>query len=113
MICHLQEDIDDGAISKEANHPEEEEGDANNVDNQRVLRWELAPVGMDELEDILGDAVEMGGALGEDQVVLGIHVDAMFWLPSHLGHKGGVRACIRLVCSSSSKERAVVSLPRM
>ena len=27
----------------------------------------------------LGDAIEVGGALGVDQVVLGVHVDAMFW----------------------------------
>ena len=78
-----------------------------------MLRGKLPPVWVDELQNILRDAIEVGGALGVDQVVLGIHVDAMFWLPSHLGHKGGVRACIRLVCSSSSKERAVVGLPRM
>ena len=86
LIHHLQEDVDDGSIAKEVHDPKEEEGNANNVDDQWMLGWKLSPVGMDKLEDILRDAVEMGGALGVDQVVLGVHVDAMLRLPSHLCH---------------------------
>ena len=51
-----------------------------------MLRGKLPPVWMDELQNVLWDAIEVGGALGVDQVVLGIHVDAMFWLPGHAGH---------------------------
>ena len=36
---------------------------------------------VDELQNVLWDAIEVGGALGVDQVVLGVHVDAMFWFP--------------------------------
>ena len=50
-----------------------------------MLRGKLPPVGMDELQYVLRDAIEVGGALGVDQVVLGIHVDAMFWFPGHAG----------------------------
>ena len=50
-----------------------------------MLRGKLPPVGMDELQNVLRDAIEVGGALGVDQVVLGIHVDAMFWFPGHAG----------------------------
>ena len=57
------------------------------MDNEWMLWWIFAPVGGDELEDILRDAIEMGGPLGIDQVVLGVHVDAMLRLPSrHLRH---------------------------
>ena len=51
-----------------------------------MLRGKLPPVGVDELQYVLRDAIEVGGALGVDQVVLGIHVDAMFWFPGHAGH---------------------------
>ena len=44
-----------------------------------MLRGKLPPVWVDELQNVLWDAIEVGGALGEDQVVLGGHVDAMFW----------------------------------
>ena len=50
-----------------------------------MLRWKLPPVWVDELQNVLWDAIEVGGALGVDQVVLGIHVDAMFWFPGHAG----------------------------
>ena len=40
---------------------------------------------VDELQYVLRDAIEVGGALGVDQVVLGVHVDAMFWFPGHAG----------------------------
>ena len=46
-----------------------------------MLRGKLPPVWVDELQNVLWDAIEVGGALGVDQVVLGVHVDAMFWLP--------------------------------
>ena len=44
-----------------------------------MLRGKLPPVWMDELQNVLWDAIEVGGALGVDQVVLGVYVDAMFW----------------------------------
>ena len=50
-----------------------------------MLRGKLPPVWVDELQNVLWDAIEVGGALGVDQVVLGVHVDAMFWLPGHAG----------------------------
>ena len=86
---HLQEDVDDRSIAKEVHEPKEEEGNANNMDNQGVLRWELSPMWVDELKDVLRDPVKMGGALWVNQVVLGIHVDAMLGLPSHLCHHKG------------------------
>ena len=86
MALHLQKDVDDGSIPKEVHEPKEEEGDANDMDDQWVLWRELPPMGVDELEDILRDPVEVGGALGVNQVVLGVHVDAMLRLPSHLCH---------------------------
>ena len=46
-----------------------------------MLRGKLPPVWVDELQNILRDAIEVGGALGVDQVVLGVHVDAMFRFP--------------------------------
>ena len=84
---HLEEGIDDAAVAKEVDHPEEEEGNGDDVDDERVLGREVAPVRVDELEHVLGDAVEVGGALRVDQVVLGIHVDAIVWLPL-LAHGG-------------------------
>ena len=70
------------------------------MDNEWMLWWIFAPVGVDELEDILRDAIEMGGTLGIDQVVLGVHVDAMLWLPSrHLRH-GKWRSNLDQTCSS-------------
>ena len=84
---YLQEDVDDGSIPKEVHDPKEKEGNANDMDNQWMLWRKLSPVRMDKLENILRDAIEMGGALGVDQVVLGVHVDAMLRLPSrHLRH---------------------------
>ena len=97
---HLQEDVDDGSIPKEVHDPKEKEGNANDMDNQWMLWRKLSPVGMDKLEDILRDAIEMGGPLGVDQVVLGVHVDAMLWLPSrHLRH-GKWRSNLDQTCSS-------------
>ena len=86
LLYYLQKNINDRAIAKEVHHPKEEEGDANNMDNQGMLRWEFSPMWVDELKDVLRDAVEMGGTLGVNQVVLGVHVDAMLGLPSHLCH---------------------------
>ena len=53
------------------------------MNHEWMLRREFAPVGVDELEDVIRDAVEMGGPLGVDQVVLGVHVDAMLRFPGH------------------------------
>ena len=64
------------------------------MDNEWMLWWIFAPVGVDELEDILRDAIEMGGTLGVDQVVLGVHVDAMLGLPSHLLSQSGKQALL-------------------
>ena len=78
-MYYLQKNINDRAIAKEVHHPKEEEGDADNVDDQGMLRGKLPPVWVDELQNVLWDAIEVGGALGVDQVVLGVYVDAMFW----------------------------------
>ena len=91
---YLQEDVDDGSIPKEVHDPKKEEGNANDMDNQWMLWRKLSPVRMDKLEDILRDAIEMSGPLGIDQVVLGVHVDAMLGLPSHLLSQSGKQALL-------------------
>ena len=53
------------------------------MNDEWMLRRKFAPVRVDELEDVIRDAVEVGGPLGVDQVVLGVHVDAMLRFPSH------------------------------
>ena len=50
---------------------------------QRVLRREAAPVVMDDLHGLLVHAVQVGGALGVHQVVVGVHVDPGLRGPGH------------------------------
>ena len=49
QVLHLQEDVADAAIAKEVDHPQEEEADANNVVDKRMLGWEGSPMFIDNL----------------------------------------------------------------
>ena len=48
-----------------------------------MLRGKLPPVWVDELQNVLWDAIEVGGALGVDQLVVGVHVDAIVSIAIH------------------------------
>ena len=79
----LEEDVADASITEEVDQPEEEETDADNVIDQRMLRRELTPVLVYHLHGHLVHTIKMSGALGVDQVVVSIHVDAGVGSPRH------------------------------
>ena len=48
-----------------------------------MLRREVAPVVVDDLHGLLIHTIQVGGALGVDQIVMGVHVDPRLWGPGH------------------------------
>ena len=85
ISIYLQENITHAPVPEEVDEPEEEEADADDVVDEGMLRRELAPVLVNHLHRLLVDAVQVGGALGVHQVVVGVHVDPRLGGPRHLG----------------------------
>ena len=85
ISIYLQENITHAPVPEEVDEPEEEEADADDVVDEGMLGRELAPVLVNHLHRLLVDAVQVGGALGVHQVVVGVHVDPRLGGPRHLG----------------------------
>ena len=100
----LEKNVANTPVTKEVDGPEEEEADANNMVDQRMLGRKLAPVFVNNLQGFFVHTIKVGGsyssfirrqtlllnfnlALRIYQVIMGIHVDALVWSPRHLDVK--------------------------
>ena len=72
---HLQEDVDDASISENVDDPEEEIGDPNKVVDQWMLRRELSPVLVSDLQYFAIDPIKQRCRCGIDKVVMLVHID--------------------------------------
>ena len=57
-MTNLHENVDDGSISENIYYPEEEVGDANEVVDERVLRRELFPVLVNNVQKVVINPVK-------------------------------------------------------
>ena len=56
----LQEDVADTPVAEEVDRPEEEEADANNMVDQRMLGGKFAPVLVNHLQRFFVDTIKVG-----------------------------------------------------
>jgi len=54
-----QEDVNDAAIAKERNNPQEEEDDTKEISDERVLGWESTPMVVYHALQVLRKVVQM------------------------------------------------------
>ena len=59
---NLEEDVTDAPITEEIDKPEEEEAYPDYVIDERMLRWELAPVLVNNLQGLLINSIKVRGS---------------------------------------------------
>ena len=58
----LEEDVTDAPVTEEIDKPEEEEAYPDYVIDERMLRWELAPVLVNNLQGLLINSIKVRGS---------------------------------------------------
>ena len=59
---NLEEDVTDAPVTEEIDKPKEEEAYPDYVIDERMLRWELAPVLVNNLQGLLINSIKVRGS---------------------------------------------------